>query len=56
MPIHRIELTFEINCQSLLVALLELRKVMRHVPEDYLQCFDLKLSTDNAQAVRHADE
>jgi hypothetical protein len=56
MAEHTIHLTFTTEADTMLEAIFELRRAMMYMPTSKLEMFDVKLSTDNAQPVRHADE
>ena len=56
MKKHTIHLTFTTEAETMLEAIFDLRRAMMYMPSDKLEMFDVKLSTDNAQPVRHADE
>ena len=53
---HTIELTFTAEAATALQAILYLRRAMSYLPESYVEMFDIKLSTTDAQPVQHADE
>ena len=53
---HKIDLTFTSDAKTMLQAILDLRAAMTYMPESKLSMFEVKLSTDNAQPVQHADE
>ena len=53
---HKIELTFTSDAKTLLQAIFDLKAAMAYMPESKLSMFEVKLSTDDAQPVQHADE
>ena len=53
---HKIELTFTSDAKTMLQAIFDLKAAMAYMPESKLSMFEIKLSTDDAQPVQHADE
>jgi len=53
---HKIELTFTSDAKTVLQAIFDLRAAMSYMPDSKLAMFEIKLSTDDAQPVQHADE
>jgi hypothetical protein len=53
---HKIELIFTSDAKTLLQAIFDLKMAMNYLPESKLEMFEVKLSTDDAQPVQHADK